>query len=267
MFTIGAFSRLGHVSARMLRHYDRLGLLHPAHVGENGYRQYDAMQLPVLRQIETLKGYGFSLADIKELLPLPKEELARRIHARRLKAYEELAALRETLRAMEDAIIQMEGTSMAMEKYHVIVMQQPPQKVYGLRKKISIGKVHELFGELYAEMEQKGLKRAGVTQLVFLGDEFDYDCMDVEAQAEVVGEGEGVKELPAQLCVVTNHIGPYEETRYAYDAIAAWMAEHPEYEVAGPSMERYLKDEGMVLSPEELETGILFPVIEKETIK
>ena len=38
MFTIGQFSRLCQVSARMLRHYDRLGLLHPASTGsENGY--------------------------------------------------------------------------------------------------------------------------------------------------------------------------------------------------------------------------------------
>lgn len=29
MYTIGEFSKLSHVSARMLRHYDALGLIHP----------------------------------------------------------------------------------------------------------------------------------------------------------------------------------------------------------------------------------------------
>ena len=45
MFTIGEFSKLSRVSARMLRHYDRIGLLSPANVGEeNGYRYYEASQ-------------------------------------------------------------------------------------------------------------------------------------------------------------------------------------------------------------------------------
>ena len=260
MFTIGEFSRIGHVSARMLRHYDMLGLLRPGHVGENGYRYYDNAQLPVLRQIEALKGYGFSLAEIKELLLLPGEELAGRIHARRLKAYEELAEMRKTLRAMEDAIIQMEGNSMAIEKYHVFVMEQPQQKVFTLRKTINISQTHELFAELYEKMEEAGLKRAGVAQQVFMGEEFNYDSLDLEAQVEVAQDGPGVKTLPACTCVVTNHIGPYEDVHYAYDAISAWMAQHPEYELAGYGLERYLKDEGMAASPEELETGVLFPV-------
>lgn len=33
MLSIGEFSKLAHISTRMLRHYDRIGLLHPSHVG------------------------------------------------------------------------------------------------------------------------------------------------------------------------------------------------------------------------------------------
>lgn len=40
MLTIGEFSRLSHVSPRMLRHYDALGLLRPETVGDNGYRYF-----------------------------------------------------------------------------------------------------------------------------------------------------------------------------------------------------------------------------------
>ena len=38
MLTIGDFSRLSHVSPRMLRYYDTMGLLCPESIGENGYR-------------------------------------------------------------------------------------------------------------------------------------------------------------------------------------------------------------------------------------
>ena len=174
MFTIGEFSKLCHVSSRMLRHYDAIGLLRPAHTGtENSYRYYDEAQLPTLFQIETLKGYGFALAQIPELLTLPQEELAQRIHCRRLKAYDELHNLRKTLRRMEDDIIKMEGKSMVQEKYYVIVMQTPPQRVFSIRKKICIAEIHELFQELLQEMSKRGLTRAGATQQLYHGDEFN----------------------------------------------------------------------------------------------
>ena len=44
MYTIGEFSNLAHVSARSLRYYDAMGLLRPAHMGENGYRYYTGGQ-------------------------------------------------------------------------------------------------------------------------------------------------------------------------------------------------------------------------------
>ena len=43
-----------------------------------------------------------------------------------------------------------------------------------------------------------------------------------------------------------------------------WVAHHPEYKVCGPAIERYIKDEAMVHDPEELETGVLFPVCRAE---
>lgn len=264
MLTIGGFAKLGGLSARMLRHYDLMGLLCPAYVAENGYRYYDPAQLAVAEQIETLKGYGFSLAEIRGLLPLPQEELAVRIHTRRLRLQGELDALRKKLRQMEADIAEMEGTGIMMEKYHVIVMNAPPQKVFCLRKTISVSETHELFQELLNEMKERGFTRTGVTQQMYMGDEFSYDAMDVEAQVEVAQDGDGVKTLPAGTFAAVTHVGPYETVRYAYEAIQNWFENQNEYEVCGPAIERFLKDEEMALSPEELETAVLFPVKKKE---
>lgn len=261
MYTIGAFSRLSHVSSRMLRHYDAIGLLRPAHVGgENGYRYYDEAQLSTLIQIEALKGYGFSLTQVAELLPLSGGELALRIQAKRVEGFRELEKLKRSLRRMEEDIVQMEGTEMLKNNYCVIVMDAPAMRVLGLRKTISVGETHQLFQELYREVEKRGLKRVGPTQQLFLGEEFNYEAMDLEAQVVVSGEHPDVKEFPAGKFAAVTHVGPYETVRYAYDALCAWLAEHPEYKVCGPSVERYLKDEGSVSGPEDLETGVLFPV-------
>lgn len=264
MLTIGAFSKLSRVSTRMLRYYDAMALLRPAHVGEdNGYRYYDENQLGELARIERLKRYGFPLAEIRDLLALPEPELARRVHQRRLAAYAQLNDLRAALRRMEDDIIQMEGIGMLQDKYHVIIMEDPAQRVFSLRRTINVAQTHELFQELHRELDRRGLKRTGCTQQLYHGREFSYEEMDVEAQAVVDGEGPGVTERPAQTCAAVTHTGPYEDLKYAYDALCAWLAQHTEYQVCGPAIERYIRDEGEVSSPEELVTGVLFPVEKK----
>lgn len=260
MFTIGEFSRITRISSRMLRHYDAIGLLRPANINrENGYRYYDSTQVSVLFQIETLKSYGFSLAEVQELLSLSGEEYARRLHTRRIAAYNELQESRKRLRRLENELMRMECGNMN-DKYHVILMTIPAQRVFGIRRTINVGQVHDLFQELHAEVEKRGLKRAGATQMLYLGEEFSYENMEVEAQVQVSGQHPDVQEIPEQLCVSTIHIGRNEELHFAYDAICAWMAQNSGYKVCGPGIERYLKDENDVSDPEEMETGILFPV-------
>ncbi|MCX5206640.1 MerR family transcriptional regulator [Streptomyces sp. NBC_00237] len=69
MFTIGDFARLGRVSVRMLRHYDATGLLRPARVDPaTGYRFYTAAQLARLNRVIALKGLGFTLQQVGEIL-------------------------------------------------------------------------------------------------------------------------------------------------------------------------------------------------------
>ena len=56
MFRIGDFSRIARVSARLLRFYDEIGLLRPAHADPaTGYRFYSVSQLGLLNRILVLK--------------------------------------------------------------------------------------------------------------------------------------------------------------------------------------------------------------------
>lgn len=161
---------------------------------------------------------------------------------------------------MEKDIIKMEGSDMALKNYHVIVMNIPSQKVFSIRRKINISEIHDLFQELIHEMKTKGLEKAGVTQALYHGEEFSYDDMDTEAQVQVSGQNEYVKDVEEMTCAAVVHIGSYETIKYAYDALCKWLSEHSEYEVCGPAIERYIKDENMVLNDEDLETGVLFPI-------
>ncbi|MGQ4412418.1 MerR family transcriptional regulator, partial [[Kitasatospora] papulosa] len=69
MFTIGEFARHGRVSARMLRHYDAIGLLRPDRIDPaTGYRYYGAAQLARLNRVIALKDLGFTLQQVRAVV-------------------------------------------------------------------------------------------------------------------------------------------------------------------------------------------------------
>lgn len=69
-FPIGEAARLSGVSAKMLRHYELLGLLPKVNRTDAGYRQYTLNDVHTLRFIKRSRNLGFSMAEIAELLKL-----------------------------------------------------------------------------------------------------------------------------------------------------------------------------------------------------
>ena len=67
---IGQAAQRARVSAKMVRHYESLGLLPVVHRTEAGYRQYTEQQVHTLRFIKRARDLGFSMAEIAELLEL-----------------------------------------------------------------------------------------------------------------------------------------------------------------------------------------------------
>ena len=74
---IGEFADMNHVTTKMLRHYDKIGLLQPSSVDpETGYRIYDASQSALLNWIIILKNLDFSLSQIRGILDGPVDSAA-----------------------------------------------------------------------------------------------------------------------------------------------------------------------------------------------
>lgn len=65
---IKEISEMTKTSIRMLRHYDKIGLLKPSYRSANGYRCYTENDLAKLQQIIALKYFGFNLETIKSIL-------------------------------------------------------------------------------------------------------------------------------------------------------------------------------------------------------
>jgi MerR family copper efflux transcriptional regulator len=68
--TIGMAAQASGISAKMLRHYESLGLLPPVARTDSGYRLYRLDDVNTLRFIRRARDLGFSMAEIAELVSL-----------------------------------------------------------------------------------------------------------------------------------------------------------------------------------------------------
>ncbi|MGW6402529.1 MerR family transcriptional regulator [Streptomyces sp. NPDC055134] len=68
---IGEVARRSGVSARMLRHYESLGLVRPSGRTGSGYREYSAEDIRRIFHIESLRSLGMSLREIGRALDDP----------------------------------------------------------------------------------------------------------------------------------------------------------------------------------------------------
>ena len=105
-FNVGEAARLSDVSAKMVRHYESLGLLPEVSRTESGYRQYTDKEVHTLRFIRRARDLGFSMAEIAELLKLWQNRRrpsanVKRIASEHIAALDakmaEMAAMRKTL--------------------------------------------------------------------------------------------------------------------------------------------------------------------------
>lgn len=68
---IGELARRTGVSARMLRHYDSLGLVSPTARSDGGYRKYSHDDIVRIFRVESLRSLGMSLRDVQRALDDP----------------------------------------------------------------------------------------------------------------------------------------------------------------------------------------------------
>lgn len=100
---IGAAARLSNVSAKMVRHYERLGLLSPVTRTDSGYRQYHQTDVRTLQFIKRARDLGFSIAEIAELVGLWNDRTRASASVKRIaqKHVNDLAQRIEAMQAMQ----------------------------------------------------------------------------------------------------------------------------------------------------------------------
>ncbi|PWW46934.1 Cu(I)-responsive transcriptional regulator [Melaminivora alkalimesophila] len=109
--SIGVAAGRAGVSARMVRHYESLGLLAPVARTDSGYRQYGEADVHTLRFIRRARDLGFSIEEIATLLGLWQDKARASSQVKRI-AQQHIDHLQEriaALQAMQRSLQQLVG--------------------------------------------------------------------------------------------------------------------------------------------------------------
>jgi MerR family transcriptional regulator, copper efflux regulator len=107
--SISRAAALSGISAKMVRHYESLGLLPRVARTDSGYRQYTEADIHTLRFIKRSRDLGFSMAEIGELVTLWQNRRRTSASVKRIaqKHVDELATRIEAMQAMQRTLHQL----------------------------------------------------------------------------------------------------------------------------------------------------------------
>ncbi|WP_292896886.1 MerR family transcriptional regulator [Nitratireductor sp.] len=108
-WTVTDLAKLSGVSVRTLHHYDDIGLLSPARVGENRYRYYGEAELLRLQQILLYRELGMPLKTISSILDDPRFDSLAALMAQRGQLAAEAKRYRQLIRTIDRTIAHLKG--------------------------------------------------------------------------------------------------------------------------------------------------------------
>lgn len=236
LLPIGQFVQLTGLSARMVRFYEKLGILLPSKVEpHNSYRYYDYQQTLQAEKIRLLRSLEMSLEEIKRLLEESEPERIRaKLHQHRLYIEDKIASYRQALAALEI----LEDNQGAL--YSIRLKDAPAQIYLSLYQAIPLSQVDRgrrmALKKLLAYARAHHQSPAGPAFAIVgeeqnqaqdpLPDVYPYE-FGLPLSQEIPSSGEiTLKRLPARRAASATHIGPYEPLHLAFRELNLWCHQH-----------------------------------------
>lgn len=108
-YTVNQLARLAGISVRTLHHYDEIGLLKPAFIGENRYRYYGEEELLRLQQILIHRELDMPLSEIGAILDAPGFDRLATLQRQRERLEEQAKRYAGMVRTIDRTIARLKG--------------------------------------------------------------------------------------------------------------------------------------------------------------
>lgn len=240
-YTVKQLARLAGISVRTLHHYDEIGLLKPAFIGENRYRYYGEEELLRLQQILLHRRFGLPLSEIAQVLDSPDFDRMATLKRQRARLSHEITQQSAMLQTIDRTIARLEG-EMNMKDTELYAGITAPEKQaeyeawlierYGDRLKVNIESSRAIMSQLTDEertawMEElreienmlaEGLRRGLPPQSTALDSA-------LERHRDWVSAGQGGSCTPASYAGLAD-VYQHPDFRARYEAIEPGFADY-----------------------------------------
>jgi DNA-binding transcriptional MerR regulator/effector-binding domain-containing protein len=244
--SIGAFSRLTHLSVKTLRYYHDVGLLEPAVVDPgSGYRYYQPGQAHSAHLVRRFRDLGLPVADVRAVLAAPD------LTARDAILAGHLDRMREQLRQTEAAVDSLRrmlegGPADAAIEERVLDGGPTISAAAHLARRDVASWFRDALAGLRATVAAAGLEQTGPVGGLYDDELFTQDTGYARVYLPVKDspalDGTSARwELPAGRFAVALHVGPHRDVDRTYAALGTYVGAHGR-DGTGPVRERYLAD-------------------------
>ena len=263
--TIGRFADMCEMSIVMLRHYDRLGILHPARVNaETGYRLYKGEQLRTAVVVRLLRDLDVPLEEIRGLLCHSEQDDLRDVLRRHR---ERIAARRDEAVQILSRLDRVLDGQCGLIPTDVHLVNLKPQWVISRRAQVPLcqdcASVDHLIDELSGVARASSALTSQREFVIYYNLLARRSANDLEVcvpvKADRARQLPGVSRLAGGTAATLTHRGPWDELHLIYAALFGWIREH-DYDLAGAPRETYLVDERDEDDPRGYVTRLDWPV-------
>ncbi len=239
--TVKQVARMSGVSVRTLHHYDEIGLLKPARVGENGYRWYGREELLRLQQILLHRELEMPLAAIGRLLDAAEFDRAATLKAQRAALAAKAERYGRLLRTLDETIASIEGATDMDDKN--LYMGFAPEKQAEYEAWVADryeGAAAVIDG---ARVKMSGWGKADYASLKAEVEEIEA-AMAKALQDGLPADSAAVMVLMERHHMMVSRAWPKPPTREAFIGLGRMYAEHPDfiarYEGRQPGLTEYM---------------------------
>jgi len=251
-YTVKEVARLAGISVRAMHHYDAVGLLKPAEVGENGYRYYGRAELLRLQQILLHRELEFPLEAIKAVLEAPGFDQAQALRRHRQTLAAKAQRYRRLIRTLDETVASLEGETTMEDKDLYQGFAPEKQAEY---EAFLIDRFGEATRDRIDESKRrmKGASKAQFAAAMAQVETLERALGDA-ATADVPVDDADVQEL------IREHHAWFSQfwtpNREAYIGLGSLYQEHPDfrarYEAVAPGLTNYLGEAMRVFAEKEL---------------
>lgn len=266
LFQIGDVAKMFHLSVGSLRHYEKMGLLHPEYIDPNsGYRYYSTKQFEVLNMIRSCRALGMPLEQIADFLSSRSIDKMFQMLAHQKKAIlQQQKELAITLRKIEDRIALLQD-AVTSELNQISIRNVPSKRVAWLKNQLSLTSYTDLEPSI-RQLEQNqestsvwlGKVGVGISSEHLLARKFDaYDRVFLILDPEDTYHGQ-TEIWPPLTCACLRFCGSHKDAPVHYATLLDFLDIH-HFNLSGFSREITLIDDGITSDTSQFVTEIQIP--------